>query len=207
MWASLPSMRRLFGDYRAIAVCRAAEESVRTIGTWCEEEDVDAWFTPGGYLQVSAAPSQDGAWEEVARACEELGEDDALRLLSREEVHGRCASPRFRDGVLYPSGATVNPARLAVGLRAGLLERGVEIHEGSPVRGLRTGNGVVANTDRGEVRAAAAVLAIGAGGLRLRRLRNRLTVTSSHIVVTEPVPDVLEEIGWTGGSRSPTRER
>jgi glycine/D-amino acid oxidase-like deaminating enzyme len=24
-------------------------------------------------------------------------------------------------------------------------------------------------------------------------------VTSSHIVLTEPVPDVLEEIGWTGG--------
>jgi glycine/D-amino acid oxidase-like deaminating enzyme len=24
-------------------------------------------------------------------------------------------------------------------------------------------------------------------------------VTSSHIVLTEPVPDVLEEVGWTGG--------
>ena len=24
-------------------------------------------------------------------------------------------------------------------------------------------------------------------------------MTSSHIVLTEPVPDVLEEIGWTGG--------
>jgi glycine/D-amino acid oxidase-like deaminating enzyme len=31
------------------------------------------------------------------------------------------------------------------------------------------------------------------------RLRRRLTVTSSHIVITEPVPDYLEAIGWTGG--------
>ena len=30
-------------------------------------------------------------------------------------------------------------------------------------------------------------------------LRGRLTVTSSHMVLTEPVPDLLEEIGWTGG--------
>ena len=30
-------------------------------------------------------------------------------------------------------------------------------------------------------------------------LRNRLSVASSHVVITEPVPDLLEEIGWTGG--------
>jgi glycine/D-amino acid oxidase-like deaminating enzyme len=33
----------------------------------------------------------------------------------------------------------------------------------------------------------------------MRPLRHRLTVTSSHMVITEPVPDVLEEICWTGG--------
>jgi glycine/D-amino acid oxidase-like deaminating enzyme len=30
-------------------------------------------------------------------------------------------------------------------------------------------------------------------------LRNRLTVASSHIVLTEPVPELLEEVGWTDG--------
>ena len=30
-------------------------------------------------------------------------------------------------------------------------------------------------------------------------LRGRLTVASSHIVLTEPVPELIEEIGWTGG--------
>ena len=49
------------------------------------------------------------------------------------------------------------------------------------------------------MRAAAAVLAVGPARARVRQLRSRLTVTSSHIVMTEPVPDVLEEIGWTGG--------
>jgi glycine/D-amino acid oxidase-like deaminating enzyme len=29
--------------------------------------------------------------------------------------------------------------------------------------------------------------------------RHALAVASSHMVITEPVPDVIEEIGWTGG--------
>jgi glycine/D-amino acid oxidase-like deaminating enzyme len=54
-------------------------------------------------------------------------------------------------------------------------------------------------TDGGEVRAGAAVLAVNAATRGFRPLRNRLSVTSSHIVLTEPVPDVLAAIGWTGG--------
>ncbi|MGB7587591.1 MAG: FAD-binding oxidoreductase, partial [Solirubrobacterales bacterium] len=63
-----------------------------------------------------------------------------------------------------------------------------------------TPGGVEARTAAGEVRARAAVLAIG-GAAKARRspLRNALTIGSSHIVLTEPVPDLLEDIGWTGG--------
>ena len=44
------------------------------------------------------------------------------------------------------------------------------------------------------------MLAVGGAATAPRGpLRNRLTVASSHIVLTEPVPDLLEEIGWTGG--------
>ena len=49
------------------------------------------------------------------------------------------------------------------------------------------------------MRAGAGVLRINAATRGVRPLRSRLSVTSSHIVLTEPVPDVLEEVGWTGG--------
>ena len=58
---------------------------------------------------------------------------------------------------------------------------------------------MVAETPGGRVRAGAAVVAVNAASGRLHRLRNRLTVSSSHIVLTEPVPDVIEALGWTGG--------
>jgi glycine/D-amino acid oxidase-like deaminating enzyme len=111
-------------------------------------------------------------------------------------VRERVRSPVVRGGTFMPTAATVQPARLALGLRRRLIERGALVFEGSRVRALR---GTVAETDGGRVRAGAAVLAIGSAAATVAPLRLRLTGASSHMVITEPVPDVLEEIGFTGG--------
>ena len=201
MWFSLPSMRRRWGDGPALAVARAADRAVHEVGAFCEREGVDAWFRIGGYLQVSTACAHDDAFADALASCRELGVGDAARPLSAEEVAARCASPAFRTAAYYPSAATVQPARLALGLRERLLARGVQLHESTPVRTLRDApDGVEARTMAGNVRARRAVLAIG-GALKSWRspLRHRLTIASSHIVLTEPVPDLLEEVGWTGG--------
>ena len=201
MWLSLPNMRRRWGDEAALAVARAARDAVSGVESFCESQGVDAWLRRAGYLQVSTAPAHDGAWAETLAACRELGVLDAVRPFSPAEVAARCASPAFRGGAFYPDAATVQPARLALGLRERLRAAGVGICEGSPVRRLRAAPGEVeARTDAGRVRARAAIVAIG-GAAKARRgpLRNALTVTSSHIVLTEPVPELLEEIGWTGG--------
>ncbi len=200
MWFSLPSMRARWGDTAALAVARAADRAADGIGEFCEREGVDAWFRQGGYLQVSTAPAHDGTWDRAVDACQELGVAEAVRPLTPEEVAARCASPVFRGGAFYPSSATVQPVRLALGLRERLRSRGVEVCESTPVRQLRDPGGVEARTAAGTVRASSAVLAIGAAAKgRGWPLRGRLSVASSHIVLTEPVPDLLEEIGWTGG--------
>ena len=201
MWFSLPNMRRRWGDEGALAVAGAAERAVHEVGEFCAGEGVDAWFRMGGYLQVSTAPAQDEVWGEALATCRELGVGGAVQPLSPEEVDARCASPTFRAGAFYPASATVQPARLALGLRERLRPLGVHIYEGTPVRALRDApDGVEARTPGGRVRASAAVVAVG-GAARAHHgpLHNRLTITSSHIVLTEPVPELLEEIGWTGG--------
>jgi glycine/D-amino acid oxidase-like deaminating enzyme len=216
MWFSLPNMRTRWGDAAAMAVARAAQEAVAGVGSFCEGQGVDAWFRRGGYLQVSTAAAQDRVWEAAAASCRELGAGAAVRELNTTQVAARCASPAFRSGAFYPGAATVQPARLARGLRDRLLAAGVEIFERSPVIRLENRAGeVVARTGGGAgrrggygvplgggglVRASAAVLAIGGAAKSPRApLRNALTVSSSHIVLTEPVPDLLAEIGWTGG--------
>lgn len=201
MWFSLASMRERWGDAPALQVAQAAEQAVARIGGFCEEHGVDAWFQPAGYVQVSTTAAHDGSWARAVEACRELGVPEMLRPLSEDEVAERCKSPAFRAGAVSPTSATVQPARLALGLREQLLAAGVEIYESSPVREFREGeDGVEGRTPAGSVRADRAVLAIGSAAKGRRGpLHGRLTIASSHIVLTEPVPDVLEEIGWTNG--------
>jgi len=217
MWFSLPNMRQRWGDEAALAVARAAEEGVDGIEEFCEGEGADAWFRREGYLQVSTAEAHDRVWADALMACEELGVGDAIRPLSAEQVSERCASPAFRGGAFYPGAATVQPARLALGLRERLRAIGVDVYEHSPVRRLagasdfhppqvwsksdaRWRGGTSAHTDGGAVRAGAAIVAVGGAATAPHGpLRGRMTVASSHVVLTEPVPDLLEQVGWTGG--------
>jgi glycine/D-amino acid oxidase-like deaminating enzyme len=201
MWLSLPNMRERWGAEGALAVARAAEDAVAGIGDFCEAEGVDAWFRPGGYLKVSTAAAFDDSNFEVVAACRALGEGDAAQELNAAEVAERCRSPVFRGGVFFPDAATVQPARLALGLRERLIAAGVEVFESSPMQSLRRRpDAVEARTAAGVVRAAGAVVATGGAAKGLRGpLRGRLSIASSHIVITDPVPELLEEIGWTGG--------
>jgi glycine/D-amino acid oxidase-like deaminating enzyme len=190
LWLSAPALRARFGAERGDALARASGESVRAIGAWCEAEGVDAWYRAVGHPVLSAAPAQDGVGAGAVDGREVVALDAAA-------VQAICASPVLRAGVLVTTAATVHPARLAFGLRERLLARGVRIFEDTRVRALRDGT---AETDGGgRVRAPAAVLAMGASSGAVPALRDRLTVASSHIVVTEPVPDVVAALGWTGG--------
>ena len=195
LWGDLPGMRERFGDGRALAVGRASAGSVRAIGDWCESNEVDAWYRAAPQLDVATTAAQDGDWEPIVAAAAELGLEDEIAAVSTDELRAACASPVLRAGARYRTAATVQPARLALGLRARLLERGVRIHERTPVRSLSPDG----FAETGRVRAGAAVLALNSATAGRPGFRTALAVASSHIVLTEPVPDVLEELGWTGG--------
>jgi glycine/D-amino acid oxidase-like deaminating enzyme len=196
LWAHMPTLAERFGRERALEVCEASSESVQAIGAWCSDQDVDAWFTRAGYVMSSTAPAHDAI---VDRIVAEIPPAH-FEALDREALAARCASPRFRRGLFIPDDATVQPARLALGLRDRVQRAGARVCERSRVRALHvTGSGVTAETDSGVVRAGAAVLAVNAATRGFRPLRGRISVTSSHIVLTEPVPELLDELGWTGG--------
>ena len=212
LWFSAASIRERFGDAPARALLDASSETVSDIGSWCRDNDVDAWFGQWGHVCVSTGPAFEDAGLRAVEAAAALGAPEAVQDLTAAEVRERVDSPVFGRGVFVPDFATVQPARLALGLRQRLIERGVQVFENSRVRALRveggasgragadgSGAAVVAETANGRVRAATAVLAVGPSARSIPPLRSRLSVTSSHIVLTEPVPDVLDEIGWTGG--------
>jgi len=197
LWGDAPALRERAGDPAALAVCRASEDAVHGIGAWCETNDVDAWYRVAPMLRVATTESQLGSWEDTVRAAEELGAPDEVVSVDADGARARCASPLFLGGALYRLNATLQPARLALGLRAKLLERGVRIHERTEVTRLARDDSV--DTRSGRVRARSAVLAVNSAAAGFPGYRLALAVASSHIVLTEPVPDVVDELGWTGG--------
>lgn len=197
LWGDAPTLRAQSGDADALAVCRASEDAVRGIGAWCESNEIDAWFREAPMLSVATTESQLGAWDAVVRAAAELGAPDEVRVVSADDVQARCASPLFLGGALYQLNATVHPARLALGLRGKLLERGVRVYERTETTQVLDAGG--AKTRAGSVRAGAAILAVNSATASFPGYRLALAVASSHIVLTEPLPELVDELGWTGG--------
>lgn len=197
-WSSIGGVADLYGDEDALALGEAGARSVIEIGEWCEANGVDAWYVRGGDLGVASSPLHEGEWRSLLEAAERLGVTDHFRVLSAEEVRERCDSPVFGGGVWIDDCATVQPARLARGMRRVLLEQGVRIFEGSPVRRFRGGPPAEAVTPGGRVTADQGVIAVNAWAAHWPAFRRVITIRGSYIVLTAPAPERLEEINWTG---------
>ncbi len=176
-----------------------AAASIDEIGTFCRTHDVDAWYGMTGDIAVASSPAQDREVEETVAEAKANGIGATYLAMTPDEVRARCDSPILRAGVHVTHAAHVQPARLARGLRRVLLERGVQIFEGSPVMRFQPGSPAVAETAGGVVRAGQAVLGLNAWARAWAAFRRTLYVRGTFIVITAPAPDRLEKIGWTGG--------
>jgi glycine/D-amino acid oxidase-like deaminating enzyme len=198
-WEGLASLVPLLGEAGALRLARAGEAIVPGIREWAAARDEDVWLREAGMLVVSAAPAQDGAIEHAVAAAAAVGVPEQAVPLSRDEVAARVSSPVFRDGVFFPEGATVHPGLLVRALRRAALDAGVTLHERTPVMRVREATPNVLETPRGTLRAPEVVLATNAALTGWRPAARNLTNFGSYVVLTEPVPELLAEIGWTGG--------
>ena len=195
-WASLASLLPLLGEADALRLCRAGETIVPAVRAFAESRGEDVWLREGGMLKVSAAPAQDSAVERSVEAATRVGRPEEAVPLSADAVASHCASPVFRRGVLFRDGATVYPGLLVRALRRAAIDADIELCEHTPVTRVRDGE---VETPGGVVRAREIVLASNAALTGWRPASRSLTNFGSYVVLTEPVPELLAGIGWTGG--------
>lgn len=179
-WCALSRVRSRLGGEAALALGRASEGALAAVEALGE----DVWLRRGGMLEVSTTPAQDQAIEDALHTAAELGVPGRARPVEPG------ISPVFRRGVLFPDAATVQPARLVRALRRAAVGAGVDLHERSRVVSLRPGE---LATGQGRLRAPEIVVATNAWQT------GRLSPFGSYVVLTEPVPELLAEIGWTDG--------
>jgi glycine/D-amino acid oxidase-like deaminating enzyme len=198
-WAALASVLPVLGEERTLELARAGERIIPGIRAWADARGEDVWLREAGMLEVSAAPAQDAGVEKAVAAAARVGRGDQAVALNADEVAGRVASPVFRGGVFYPECATVHPGLLVRALRRAALDAGVILHEGTPVTGVRAGSPNELQTRGGVLRAPEVVLATNAALTGWGPAARNMTNFGSYVVLTEPAPEALTEIGWTGG--------
>jgi glycine/D-amino acid oxidase-like deaminating enzyme len=195
-WAGLADLLPLLGREHALQLAHAGERIVPAVRAFCESRGEDVWLRESGILMVSASPAQDDAIDNAVAAAAQVDAGEQALLLDVNGVAERIRSPVFRRGVFFPDGATVQPARLVHALRRAALEAGVALYEHTPALRIRAGQ---VATPRGSVRAPEIVVAVNAAATGWRPVARHVTNFGSYVVLTEPVPELLEEIGWTGG--------
>jgi glycine/D-amino acid oxidase-like deaminating enzyme len=197
-WPKIGSFSNFCDAEQALFLARASEAAIQEIGDFCAKYAIDAHFRRAGWLWTATTEAHLSSWQGTLDTCARLGEKP-FQLLSNEEVASRTGSKVHRAGVLERSNATVQPAALVRGMRRVAIERGVQIYENTRVLNFDHKAPVTIHTPEGSVSANSLVLATNAWAAAIPDLSRLIVPVNSSIIVTEPIPERLRSIGWTGG--------
>jgi glycine/D-amino acid oxidase-like deaminating enzyme len=176
---------------------RLGRENFAAIRETLTSRRIDAAWGEAGVIDVATREHEVERLAEAAATGREHGEEAVL--LDREAVRAELNSPTYLAGLWHRSGnATVNPARLAWGLRDAALGQGVRFHEHTRVTRLRRdGDGVVLQTAAGTLRARRVLLATNAYPPLVRSIRRYVVPVYDYVLVTEPLDDEQRRaVGW-----------
>ena len=194
-WPKLPTLKKLVGAVEAVRIAESSAQVIPEIRDFCQTHSIDADFRQGGWLWTATSSAQLGAWDALLEICARAG-IEPFRRLDPEEVASRSGSTAHRAGIFEATAAIVQPAALVRGLRRVALERGVRIFEHTPVRNFSRGRPVVLRCHSGTLTADRLVIAANAWAAGIRELAHALAVISSDMIVTAPIPEALDRIGW-----------
>ncbi|TMK87344.1 MAG: FAD-dependent oxidoreductase [Actinobacteria bacterium] len=195
-WAKFETLQKLCGTEEALRLATASADAVEEIGRFCEANGVDAHYHLDGYLWAATNRAQLGSWRPLLATLDRLGVRP-FQELDAEETARRSGSPVHLAGVLEATGAIVQPALLARGLRRVAVERGVRIFEGTPMTALDRSSPPTVRTPQGSITADRVVVAMNAWAIRFPEVRTSWP--------RSPSPTGWRRSGGRTGCRSPTR--
>ena len=197
-WPKIASLLAFADVDDALFLARASERAIDEIAQFCGRHRIDAHFRCGGWLWTATSDAQQESWEGTLQACARVGARPFEHMLP-EDVARRTGSRMHRAGVFERGNATVQPARLVRGMRRVALERGIVIHENTPVLELSHGYPAVIRSASGTILAKSVVLATNAWAAAIPEISRLIVPVNSSIVVTQAIPERLAALGWTGG--------
>ena len=196
-WTGLSALCGSLGEQGGVTYAAALAEMVDELDGWVARHEARIDAHHEGILYARAGEWQAGPTEDTFWLLHKHGYADRLRRVTAAEARRVADSPRFVGGVVTPDLTVLQPAKLARELRRVLLERGVRIFEGTPLLRVEAGRPARVVTPAGSVSAAQVVLTTGAWAGVHPHFRRAFAVCTDFMVVTEPIPELIERIGWT----------
>jgi glycine/D-amino acid oxidase-like deaminating enzyme len=198
-WSKFGSLAAKAGVESALWLAQESADAITQIGAFCDTEGISDWFSRRGWAWIATNAAQAAAWSSTVAQLGKAGVRPFAPLdgTAAAELTG---SRIAKEGVFEESCGTVQPAILAFALRGALIRSGVRVYEHSPIERIEHGHTTRLQTAHGEVRADRVVLALGSWtAAHIQAARRGLIVVGSDIVLTEPIGDLLDEIGVPTG--------
>lgn len=193
------SLRRLYGEAEALRLVSASEQAVFDIAGFCRQHGIDADVRLGGAVYAASNPAQRGALSGVLAALDNVGRNrwQPLDMAATQALSG---SALLHDGTFSDAAGSLQPGKLVRGLLRVARAMGVEVHEHSAMTRLQEGRQVLVHTATGQVQADQVVLALNADMARqFPVFANSVLLVSSDMIITEPKPDIVEQLGLARG--------
>ena len=184
---SLHSLERRLGRDHAQRLHGLSRDAVALIRRRMETYAIDCGPIVDGIILASWFDDADGLKRERDYMADITGVEE--EFWPREKLRQILISDRYYDGLFDPRGFQFHPLNYSLGIAAAAESQGARLFEGAPVTGLELdGPEKIVSTGRGEVRAAAVVMACGGylAGLH-RKLSAAMIPVATYVAVTEPL--------------------
>jgi glycine/D-amino acid oxidase-like deaminating enzyme len=198
-WEQLPGLVANLGRKPALEIACLGSQAQQSILEFIDKCGSDVWCRQAGIVMTATSAAQEATIDHVLATSNRMGTTELVSGLDLGQVHKICDSSTLRRGVFYKEAATVQPARLARALRRAIVDAGVRLYEGTHVERVEAGPVPRVHTTLGTVACRDVVLATNTALTTHAVARRHVTNLSSYIVLTEPIPTKLAELGWTGG--------
>ena len=184
---SFETLTAKHGAEAAFRICREGLDAVAHLRSLATQE-IDCGWRGDGCFFGAHTPRH---FENMARDAENQprGLEQRISVVPRAEQHGEIASDFYHGGCVYHDDASVDPARLLLGLLRRALDRGASVVERCPVSALQpVRDGFEVLTPRGVVHARQVLLATnGYSGPLSPWHRRRVIPIGSYQIATEPL--------------------
>src|SRR4051812_16612918 len=179
------------------AIERLSLENFAALKADLDAHGIDCDFEEAGDLGVALEPHQVEWLEEEAELLRRYGHD--VDVLDAAATRAEVDSPTYLGAIWDRTGAaTLDPGKLAAGLRAAAVRAGGRVHEHTRATSLEAGGDpVTIIAPQGRVRARRVLLATSAFPPLLRAIRRYVVPVYDYALMTEPLgPERAAAIGW-----------